>query len=118
MALAHALLSIPFLLLPLSAAAKTITVRGEGFASCASWTQEHEKSSRRQPVQDSWLLGYVNAATGMLDVPGIDDVSAPFRNADLVTWIGDYCNSHPDEPVIRAADALMRDLVRRAGRAN
>jgi hypothetical protein len=26
----------------------------------------------------------------------------------------DYCSSHPDEPIIRAADALMRELARLA----
>ena len=114
---ANALLSI-LLVVPFAATAKTIIVRGEGLASCASWIEEHDRKSSRLPVQDSWLLGYVNAVTGMLEIPGVEDVSAPFHNADLVTWIGDYCSSHPDEPIIRAADALMRDLARRAERAN
>jgi hypothetical protein len=26
----------------------------------------------------------------------------------------DYCGAHPDEPIIRAADALMRELARLA----
>jgi hypothetical protein len=33
---------------------------------------------------------------------------------DLVTWVDDYCRSHPDEELIRAADALMRYLALRA----
>ena len=106
------------LLLPVAAAAKTITVRGEGFASCASWIQEHDRKSSRQPVQDSWLLGYVNGVSSTLEIPGVEDVSARFHNPDLVTWISDYCSSHQDEPIIRAADALMRDLARQAERAN
>ena len=110
---ASALVTI-LLLLPVAAAAKTITVRGEGFATCASWIQEHDRKSNRQPVQDSWLLGYVNGVSSTLEIPGVEDVSAPFRNADLVTWISDYCTSHPEEPLIRAADALMRDFARRA----
>jgi hypothetical protein len=101
------------LLLP-CATAKTITVRGEGLAPCNIWIREHEAGTSRRPVQDSWILGYVNAAAGMLDVPDIEDVTTKFRNADLVAWIDDYCSSHPDDPVIRAADALMRELVRRA----
>lgn len=96
------------------AATKTITVRGEGFATCAAWLREHAARTGRQPVQDSWILGYVNAAASMLEVPGIDDVSAMFRNADLVAWIDGYCGEHPEEPLIRAADALMRELARRA----
>ncbi|HEY7301911.1 MAG TPA: hypothetical protein VH684_28810 [Xanthobacteraceae bacterium] len=111
-------LLIVALLGPLCAEAKTITVRGEGYASCNMWTQEHAIRSRRQPVQDSWVLGYVNAAASMLDFPDVDDVSAPFHNADLITWIDDYCSSHPDDPLIRAADALMRDLARRAQGSN
>jgi hypothetical protein len=110
---ANALLSI-LLVVPFAASAKTITVRGEGFSPCASWIEEHDRKSNRQSVQDSWLLGYVNAVSGMLEIQGVDDVSARFHNADLVTWISDYCGSHLDEPVIRAADALMRDLARRA----
>jgi hypothetical protein len=106
------------LLLPFAATAKTITVRGEGFATCASWIQEHDTKSSRQPVQDSWLLGYVNGVSSTLEIPGIDDASARFRNADLVTWINDYCSAHQDEPIIRAADALMRDLARQVGKAN
>jgi len=106
------------LLLPVAAAAKTITVRGEGNGTCRSWAQEHARRSERQPVQDSWLLGYVNAVVGMLDIPGVDDVSAPLRNADLVAWMDRYCSSNPEEPIIRAADALMRELARRAEQAN
>jgi hypothetical protein len=102
------------MLVPLGAGAKTITVRGEGFATCAVWLREHAARTERRPVQDSWVLGYVNAAASMLDVPGIDDVSAMFRNADLVAWIDGYCGEHPEEPLIRAADELMRDLARRA----
>ena len=101
-------------LMPLVATAKTITVRGEGFASCAVWLREHTARSGRQPVQDSWVLGYVNAAAGMLDIAGVDDVSASLRNADLVAWIDDFCGAHPEEPLIRAADELMRELARRA----
>jgi hypothetical protein len=101
---------------PLNADAITITVRGEGNASCNAWTREHAIRSNRQRDQDSWILGYVNAAASMLELPDVEDVSAPFHNADLITWIDDYCNAHPDDPVIRAADALMRDLARRAQR--
>jgi hypothetical protein len=102
------------LILPLAATAKTIKVRGEGLAPCIAWVQEHDRKSNRQHVQDSWLLGYVNAVSGMLEIPGVEDVSGPFHNIDLVMWIDDYCSSHPEEPIVRAADALMRDLARRA----
>jgi hypothetical protein len=102
------------LMLALPAAAKTIKVRGEGLATCTAWVQEHNRKTSRQHVQDSWLLGYVNAVSGMLEVPGVEDVSGPFHNIDLLMWIDDYCNDHPEEPLIRAADALMRDLARRA----
>ena len=77
------LLLIVSLLLPITAAAKTVTVRGEGNASCSSWTQEHALGSNRQRDQDSWLLGYVNATSVMLDIPGIEDVSAPLSNSDF-----------------------------------
>src|SRR5205085_3295364 len=82
------------MLLPFGATAKTITVRGEGFASCAVWLREHTARTDRQPVQDSWILGYVVATAGMLDIPGVEDVSSKFRNADLVAWVDDYCGSH------------------------
>jgi hypothetical protein len=107
------LLGIALISLP-AAIAKTIKVRGEGPAPCTAWVQEHDRKSNRQHVQDSWLLGYVNAVSGMLDVPGVEDISGPFHNIDLVMWIDDYCSSHPEELIIRAADALMRDLARRA----
>ena|SRR5438874_10111437 len=110
---AYALLSV-FLVMPFAASAKTITARGEGSAACSAWTQEHENRTTRRPVQDSWVLGYVNAASAMLEFPNIDDVSTSFRNRDLVTWIDDYCSSNPDQPLILAADALMRYLARRA----
>jgi hypothetical protein len=99
---------------PLTATAKSIKVRGEGLAPCIAWVQEHDRKSNRQHVQDSWLLGYVTAVSGMLDNPSVEDVSGLFHNIDLVMWIDDYCTSHPEEPLIRAADALMRDLARRA----
>ena len=102
------------LILPLSATAKTIKVRGEGLAPCSAWLQEHDRKSNRQHVQDSWLLGYVTAVSGTLETPGVEDASGPFHNIDLVMWINDYCTSHPEEPLVRAADALMRDLTRHA----
>src|SRR5215468_3468832 len=109
---AYVLISIAAiaLMLPFVATAKTITARGEGSAACAAWTEEHENKTSRRPVQDSWILGYVNAAAAMLELPNIDDVSASFRNRDLVTWIDDYCSSNPEKPLILAADALMRYL--------
>ena len=100
------ILLIASLLLPITAAAKTVTVRGEGNASCSSWTQEHALGSNRQGDQDSWLLGYVNATSVMLDIPGIEDVSAPLGSA------------FPDQVLIRAADALMWELARRAVESN
>ena len=110
---ARALLAV-LLLLPAVASAKTINVRGEGVASCSAWTDAHVRKTDRHPVQDSWLLGFVNATSASLDIPGVDDVSAKFHNRDLVAWIDDYCGSHPTEPLIRAADALMRELARLA----
>ena len=110
---AYALLAV-VLMVPFAATAKTITARGEGAASCSAWTQEHENTTNRKHVQDSWILGYVNAAAAMLELPGVDDVSASFRNRDLATWIDDYCSSNPDKPLLLAADALMRYLARRA----
>ena len=110
---ACALLAV-FLVVPLAASAKTITARGEGAASCSAWTQEHENRTTRRPVQDSWILGYVNAAAAMLEIPGIDDITTSFRNRDLATWIDDYCSSNPDKPLLLAADALMRYLAQRA----
>jgi hypothetical protein len=107
------LLSI-VLILPPSATAKTIKVRGEGLAPCTSWIEEHNRKSNRQHIQDSWLLGYVTAVSGMLETPGVEDVSGSFHNIDFVMWINDYCTSHPEEPLVRAADALMRDLARQA----
>jgi hypothetical protein len=101
------------LTLSLAASARAITVRGEGSALCAAWTQEHNSNSTRKPVQESWLLGYVNAVSGILELPGVDDVSSAFHNEDLVAWVDDYCRSHPNEEVIRAADALMHYLARR-----
>ena len=105
-------------LLPCAATAKTITVRGEGFASCAVWLREHAARTERRPVQDSYILGYVNAAAGMLDIPGVEDVSSMLRNADLVAWIDEFCGAHPEEPLIRAADQLIRELARRAQESN
>lgn len=106
------------LITAVTADAKTLTVRGEGIATCAIWLREHAAKTDRQPVQDSWILGYVNGVTGTLDVPGIDDVSSGVRNAELVAWIDTYCGSHPEEPIIRAADELMRELARRAQERN
>jgi hypothetical protein len=101
-----------------TASGKTLTVRGEGSATCAAWSQAHAAGSGRQAAQDSWILGYVNGVSSSLDIPGMDDVSAPLHNADLVAWIGKYCGLHPEYPLIRAANELMRELARRAEEAN
>ena len=60
---ANALLSILLLVLSFDAAAKTVTVRGEGYASCASWIQEHDrKSSRQRQCWYTWKWGDVSTA--------------------------------------------------------
>src|SRR3954466_13297530 len=87
----YSLIFISLLLVTAPMGAKTVRVRGEGAAFCVAWTQAHERSSPRQPVQDSWLFGYINAIAGSLDVPGVEDVAAPFHNEDLVAWMDDYC---------------------------
>jgi hypothetical protein len=110
----YSLIFIPLLLVTEPVAAKTVRVRGEGAAFCIAWTQAHARNSPRQPVQDSWLFGYINAVAGSLELPGIEDVAAPFRNDDLVAWMDDYCQAHPDEEIVRAADALMQYLVQRS----
>src|SRR5262245_65102107 len=84
------------MLAPVDALAKTINVRGEGVATCRAWSDAHTRKTDRYPVQDSWLLGFVNATSAMMDVPGVDDVSAQFHNSDLVAWIVDFCATRPD----------------------
>src|SRR5262249_13123962 len=105
-------------LLHFEASGKTLTVRGEGYATCSVWLREHAAKSERQHVQDSWILGYVNGAASTLDIPGIDDISDGVRNADLAAWVDGYCGAHPEEPLIRAADELMRELARRSQERN
>src|SRR5262245_20935200 len=103
-----------FLVMPVDTQARTINVRGEDVARCSAWTDAHTRKTDRYPVQDSWLLAFVNATSAMLDIPSIDDVSAKFHNRDLVAWIDDYCAARPDEVLVRAADSLMKELRRLA----
>jgi hypothetical protein len=86
-----------------SAEAQTYSVVGPGVSSCGTWTADQSNATAYQ-IDLSWVLGFLaGIAYASLDNPlhGLD------ANA-VADWIDNYCQAHPLEHIIDAADALAR----------
>lgn len=91
---------------------QTFTKFGEGTSSCGEWTHLHSSSSARSAVQNSWLLGFLTAASlYRQDGPNF---SENVDSAAVIAWVSNYCRQNPLDDVTKAASTLTHELRRRA----
>jgi hypothetical protein len=90
---------------------------GVGLSTCATWTKARESGDDGYYVISNWALGFVsgvNMAGGMnIADTGPDFLLGTDRNG-LTVWIDNYCATHPLDPVIYGATALVKELRSRA----
>jgi hypothetical protein len=81
----------------------SISVYGEGMTPCSKWTSDSQGSSHN-PLQISWILGFVSAA----DLTGS---AAKRMSADWMQgFITGYCEKRPDATLVAAAREMLRFL--------
>jgi hypothetical protein len=87
---------------------------GEGGALCSVWTKERQSKTVLGTQLAAWVRGYVTGANVMQTHVN----SNIFDTAQMDTmeaWINRYCISNPSQRLIVGADALVVDLIARAG---
>jgi len=87
---------------------------GEGEALCSNWTKERQSKSVVGTQMGAWVRGYISGA----------NVTQTFVNSNIFqlaeldameAWVNGYCTSHPSEKLVVAVDALVKELIARAG---
>jgi hypothetical protein len=78
---------------------------GPGMASCATWIADRREPSMHQ-LEQAWVLGFLSGV-GYMGAPNLD----PLQRVDaaaVAAWIDDYCQRHPLEEIVGAAEAFLK----------
>jgi hypothetical protein len=79
------------------------SVVGPGAGSCGAWTADRSNKPRYS-IDLSWVLGFLAGV-------GFEGSGDPLRGLDsnaVAGWIDNYCQAHPLEHIVDAAEALAR----------
>ena len=92
----------------------SLLVFGAGAVSCGTWLGHAQPEDADHVVMASWVDGYLTAANQKLIEDGQtaslgQDTQGTGRDA----WISRYCKANPQDPLFRAASALVLDLAKR-----
>lgn len=86
----------------------SFTILGHGVISCGTWTKDQADGSLSAAGERAWLLGFLTAFN--LYGPGTSDVSSATDSNGLVGWVNTYCQQHPLDKMVTAAQALVVEL--------
>jgi hypothetical protein len=90
-----------------AAEASGFTVYGQGALSCGQWLSDRQDPYLK-PGANQWLLGFISAAG--------DYSGEPLAKTDadgLTAWVDRYCQAHPLDDAITAAERLAEALAKR-----
>ncbi len=83
------------------------TLIGQGIASCEVWTEARKSNSGTANLSAQWVAGFLSGMN--VDTPEPDYLlGADYQR--LMSWIDNYCESHPRDLNAAAAFKLMEDL--------
>ncbi len=86
------------------------SVIGAGGNSCGTWTAEQKMPRRLE--DEAWLVGYISAANRF--APGAEgDLTNGIEGRGLISWMDNYCQSHPLNMIETGAVALVDELRKR-----
>ena len=90
---------------------------GIGSLSCGTWTRQRGQGGVQADIDKEWILGFVTGVNW-------DRATTPTSQGSLLghgihanEWFGfvdNYCLTHPNDTVLKAAIDLIRELERRA----
>jgi hypothetical protein len=81
---------------------------GAGTSTCGSWSANRRSKSQLWYSQGNWVLGFLSGV-GFI---GIQNGYNPLHGLDagaVSSWLDNYCQAHPLEPLAAAAEALVAE---------
>ena len=90
-----------------SSGAAGYSVRGNGTATCAAWTQA---SSDTRTASEQWVLGFLSGI-GFMALGELDPLRGLEAKA-VAAWVDDYCRAHPEATLESAAGVFIREHPR------
>jgi hypothetical protein len=85
-----------------------VSVLGSGGSSCGSWTNRRRSNFENE----AWLFGFLTAYN-MYNMKRGTDITQNIDKQGLVSWVDNYCSSHPLDTIFDAATRLIEELNRR-----
>ncbi len=86
-------------------------VLGHGLTSCGTWTQAHTTDAPERLRMEDWIAGYLSDFNSLTDDPDVPDFLKDEDWDGLITWIDNYCATHPLDKLAKAAQALELELL-------
>lgn len=81
-----------------------------GTMSCGSWVQAKQQGDlASRDRYRMWVVGFLSGSA----IQTNRDVLEGIDEASLSTWVDNYCQKHPLEKLVAAADALFDELSTR-----
>jgi hypothetical protein len=84
-------------------------VIGSGGDSCGMWTAQKAIPIRRVD-DEAWIMGYFSAVNRFVSPNG--DLTGGVDGMGLVSWMDNYCATHPLDMIETGALKLYRELRR------
>jgi hypothetical protein len=92
-----------------SAKASDYAIAGGGLSLCGAWTTA--RRDRQAIGFEEWVAGFLSGfgdLAASVPIPEMD----PLRGLNTQTvraWVDNYCQAHPLERIVQAAEALARE---------
>src|SRR3954447_17921319 len=81
---------------------------GAGALPCEAWLEHPQMEDPDHVVMASWMDGYLTAAVKGRSAEEVRESFNQYSDgAARDSWVAQYCRAHSDEPLFRAAGALL-----------
>jgi hypothetical protein len=110
----HILLLALVMLLSTADQSSSQMIFGEGTATCGNWMLERSPGQRVTAEGVgffSWVLGFLSGANANRVGPDFLEQTNP---AGILAWMNSYCQGHPLDKIVNAAEKLQNELKARA----
>jgi hypothetical protein len=97
-----------------SAAPNTYTVLAFGNLSCGNYLSHRQSEADGDLISDAmfaWLMGYLTAYNDY--GPGDGNITGNTDSSGVQAWLDSYCQAHPLDRLVAAAQALVAELKSR-----
>src|SRR4051794_29669193 len=109
----HAIAPFVALFILSSEPAAAVRIIGHGLSSCGAWTEARRARGADSLAFMSWALGYLSGINEGTNAFAKRDILVRSDAQALLGWLDNYCLSNPLEPLKKAADELVGELLKR-----